>query len=103
MLPILALSYLEYSKTFEETDPVLTLVYLSYAKEMSKISADMVRAAIGDQLLPNQGVSITKYYESIVRFNPQAELTQQFLLLVVGLLLGILASFLIMEKKLIKR
>ena len=103
LLPILALSYLEYSKTFEETDPLLTLVYLSYAKEMSKISADLVRAAIGDQLLPNQGIIITKYYESIVRFNPQAELTQQFFLLIVGVLVGVLASFLIVEKNLIKR
>ena len=103
LLPILALSYLEYAKTFEQSDPITALVYLSYSKEMSEISVDIVKATIGEKILPEQPVSVTKYYESIITFNPQTEVTQQILLLTTGLLAGLLASFYVLERAKKKR
>jgi len=103
LLPILALSYLEYAKTFEETDPLTSLIYLSYSKEMSKISEDIVKATTGNQLLPEQPVTIAKYYESVVKFNPEAEVTQQLVLFASGLLAGVVVSFFIAEKAFKKR
>jgi uncharacterized protein len=103
LLPVLALSYLEYAKTFEQSDPVMALVYLSYSKEMSSISVDIMKATVGGELLPEQPVSVTKYYESIITFNSQTEVTQQILLLATGLLAGLLTSFYVLERAKEKR
>lgn len=99
LLPILALSYLEYSKTFEESDPVTSLVYLSYSKEMSRISVDMAVATTGENLVQQQPVTINKYYESIVKFNPQTEIIGQLILFACGMLAGVLAFLFWKEKK----
>ncbi len=42
LLPILAISYYEYSKSYD--DPYQQLVFLSYSKEFAKITNDLVRA-----------------------------------------------------------
>ncbi len=41
LLPILALSYLEYSHTFRETDSAQSLIFLEYSKQFSKLSLSM--------------------------------------------------------------
>jgi uncharacterized protein len=98
LLPILALSYLEFANSLRETEPFTALVYLSYSKEMSKISVDIVNAITREDLLPEQGVTITQYYESIVRFDPQNQVLQNVLLLISGALAGIISSFFIFER-----
>lgn len=97
LLPILALSYLEYAKTFEKSDPLTSLIYLSYSKEMSKISVDIVHAATKN-ILPEQPVTTTKYYESAVKVNTQTQIAQQFVLMLSSALAGALAVFFIFEQ-----
>jgi uncharacterized protein len=44
LLPILAISYLEYGRVWEEEDPVQAAIFLAYSKEFAKVTKDIVLA-----------------------------------------------------------
>ncbi len=99
ILPILALSYLEFGLTLREEDPLQSLTYLSYSREMSQISEDLIEATIEKETSPRRGITIEKYYERAVTFDRRTQLAIEIGVLISGILLGVLASLYILEGK----
>ncbi len=58
ILPILALSYLEFGKTMKDRDPLQALIYFSYSKEMAQISEDLFYATTGQKVISHNQVRI---------------------------------------------
>ncbi len=97
LLPILALSYLEFGKTLRYNEPVQSLIYLSYSKEMAQISQDLVEATIGKSLIPKE-VNIEKYYEPTTKMDRQTQLAMSITILIAGILCGATISTYLIEK-----
>jgi uncharacterized protein len=95
LLPILAISYLEYGKTFEETNPVSAVVFLGYSKEFAKVSYDIVSSMSGTySLLPEAQLFInpaTFYVTTDSGINT-------YLIVTAGFLLGIVISLYKIER-----
>lgn len=88
LLPILARSYLEYGKTFEESNPVTALIFLGYSKEFAKVSYDIVNAmGETDSILQTGGTTIR-----IATGTSSTTPFSVYLFLICGFLLGILLS-----------
>lgn len=100
LVPILALSYLEFAKSFYDTDPAQALIYLSYSKEMATISYEISQSAFGDMFnLNNQPLLVERYYEEIVRFDAKQEFAITTILLITGIFAGIMMTLYIIEKR----
>ena len=94
LLPILALSYLEFGKTLRQKDPLQSMVFFSYSKQMALISEDLVEATTGKQLV-KKGAEIEVFK---VKPFSTTNLIIDILILISGALLGILISFYLLEK-----
>ncbi len=95
LLPILAISYLEYGKTFEESNPVSTIVFLGYSKEFAKVSHDIVNSmSAGYALLPTSDVTINP----AVFTSGVGNSLNIYLVVVAGFLLGIIISLYKIER-----
>jgi len=100
LIPILALSYLEFAKTFYDTDPAEALIYLSYSKEMASISYEISESAFGDMFNLNvPAPTIERYYDETARFQTNQEFTVAVVLLITGAFAGIILSMYLLEKK----
>ncbi len=99
ILPILALSYLEFGMTLKDEEPVQALMYLSYSREMAQISEDLIEATLERELLPRPRIQIEKYYEHTVLFDRRSQLAIEVLVLTSGVLLGALISLYVIEGK----
>lgn len=95
LLPILARSYLDYGKTFGESNPVTSLIFLGYSKEFAKVSYDIVDAmGETDSLLQSDG--------AILRLSTNSsdeDILSTYLFLACGVLLGVLLSMYRIDKK----
>ncbi|MDD5417811.1 MAG: hypothetical protein PHW96_02895 [Candidatus Nanoarchaeia archaeon] len=60
MLPILALSYLEYASEFSEDAPETALQFYAYSKEFAEIAKELSNALLGE----------TSYSENTITINP---------------------------------
>lgn len=94
LLPILALSYLEFGKTLRQKDPLQSMVFFSYSRQMALISEDLVEATTGKQLV-KKGAEIEVFK---VKPFSTTNLIIDILILISGALLGILISFYLLEK-----
>ena len=94
LLPILALSYLEFGKTLAKKDPVQALVFFSYSREMSQISKDLFDATVGHKEKVISDVSIEKVENPYVN-----ETLSKVYLIFVGALCGILVAFYLENRK----
>ncbi|MCD6576278.1 MAG: hypothetical protein J7K73_03910 [Nanoarchaeota archaeon] len=92
LLPILALSYLEFGKTLRNKDPLQALIYISYSKEMAQISEDLFYATTGQKLVTHNSVIIKK--PSIV----EDTTLKSLYLLLTGTLFGALLALYIKRK-----
>lgn len=92
MLPILAVSYYEYSKSYE--DPYQSLIFLSYSKEFAKISRDFVRA-ISEEQGYQQITGPVYIRRSVERAEPSAF---AYLFIAAGFFAGITISLFSLEK-----
>ncbi|MDD5181781.1 MAG: hypothetical protein PHC66_01260 [Candidatus Nanoarchaeia archaeon] len=99
LTPILALSYLEFAKSFYESDPGEALVYLSYSKEMATISYEISESAFGDLFKLNNPPVVEKYYQEVSRFETNQEFTVDVILLITGVFAGIILTMYINGKK----
>lgn len=89
VIPLLALSYVEYAKSFGEIDPVQTLIFLSYGKQFSSISEDLSNYALGDY----KADDFIKTGYSIIPYTPEGiELSIQITILIIGIAIGILVT-----------
>ena len=97
LLPILALSYLEFGMTLKETEPVQSLIFLSYSKEMAQISEDLYEATVGKPV--SSGVDIDKYYDFSSTLDAQSRLYLQLATLLTGFLCGVSVVIYAIDKK----
>ncbi|PIX44738.1 hypothetical protein COZ55_00125 [archaeon CG_4_8_14_3_um_filter_38_5] len=75
LIPIIAISYYEYSQTFKESDPATALLFLEYSKQFALLSSQMVNSmGLGDLTF---GMA------------SQKEVGVQLLALLLGVVLGI--------------
>jgi len=75
LIPIIAISYYEYSQTFKESDPATALLFLEYSKQFALLSSQMVNSmGFGDLTF---GMA------------SQKEVGVQLLALLLGVVLGI--------------
>jgi uncharacterized protein len=95
LLPILARSYLDYGRTFEESSPVTALIFLGYSKEFAKVSYDIVEAmGEADSLLTTEETTLR-----ISTNTTEEDILSTYLFLFCGFLLGILLSMYRIDKK----
>ncbi len=99
ILPILALSYLEFGLTLRDEEPIQALTYLSYSREMAQISEDLIEATLDREQFPRTRVQIEKYYEHTIIFDRRPKLAIEILVLTSGVLLGALVSLYVVEGK----
>ncbi len=92
LLPILAISYYEYSKAY--TDPYQALVFLSYSKEFAKVARDFVRAISTEEQF-EQVSGTVKIREVISSSNPDMF---TYLFIMAGFFAGITISLFSLEK-----
>ncbi len=92
LLPILAISYYEYAKAYD--DPSQSLVFLSYAKEFAKISKDLVNAIVGEEEVQEElGVQVRKRVEIKAK-----EGMSSYVYILAGFLTGLTISLLGFER-----
>jgi len=92
LLPLLAISYLEYSEAFAE-DPAQRLTLLTYSKQFSKLSKNIVepmRINATTSILPEASYEIVP----ITCDNEISDLGSQVMLLIAGIAIGIIFSLL---------
>ena len=87
VLPLLALSYLEYSSAFNGTEK---LVFLAYSEEFAKISKDIFIAITGNQTISEGGVTLSV-------FERKKEENYEFVF-AMGALLGFVVSYFIAKR-----
>jgi len=92
LLPILALSYLEYAGSFYKSDPLVSLIYLSYSEEMAKISQDLYSAFTGKYISNLPSINVQKFYETSTKTEKES-IVKSVALIVSGVLAGIGLSF----------
>jgi uncharacterized protein len=92
LLPILAISYYEYSKSY--TDPYQNLVFLSYSKEFAKIAKDFVRAISTESTY--EQISGPVYIREVVV--PQDVDAFAYLFIIAGFFAGITISLFSLER-----
>jgi uncharacterized protein len=95
VLPILAKSYLEYSSTFESTNPITAIIFLGYSKEFAKVSYNIINAMGGSESVAHTGG--VEIREAV--FENGGPTLNTYLILVCGFLLGILLSMYRIERK----
>ncbi|MBR9677805.1 MAG: hypothetical protein GOU97_00720 [Nanoarchaeota archaeon] len=95
LLPILAMSYKEYSKQFEAEQPETALIYLSFSKHFADISEDLLNAAQTGEIIKRQEIKIVKSSDDA--------LSQQILsssaLILIGFMLGMIFSIRLYKRK----
>ncbi|MCD6403810.1 MAG: hypothetical protein J7L59_01340 [Nanoarchaeota archaeon] len=92
LLPVLAISYYEYAKAYD--DPYQSLVFLSYAKEFAKISKDLVNAIVGkEEVQEEPGVLIRERVEAEAK-----EGISSYVYILAGFLTGLTISLLGFER-----
>ncbi len=89
VVPLLAISYLEYAGAFNETQPAQALIFLNYAKQYSKISSQIINAMLSEtekgEILKNN-----VWVEPIVCVNDKNQIFVQALMLLIGVSIGFL-------------
>ena len=98
ILPILAMSYLEFGTTLREEEPLQAMVYMSYSREMAQISEDLTEAIL-DEKVVSRRVHIEKYYEHAIMLDRRTKLAIELVVLLSGAMLGVLVSLYILEGK----
>ncbi|MCW1296372.1 MAG: hypothetical protein OH319_01690 [Candidatus Parvarchaeota archaeon] len=87
ILPLLALSYFEYSKAFNGTE---SLIFLAYSEEFARISADIFAAINENQTIPESQITLRKFVEE------RKENYQ--IVFAMGAILGFLVSYLLAQR-----
>ncbi len=89
LIPLLAISYLEYANAFNETAPAQALVFLNYAKQYSKISTAIIQAMLNsnNELNPPNENYIIKPITCEANKN---QLFIQAIMLFIGITIGFL-------------
>jgi uncharacterized protein len=85
LMPILALSYYEYSLTFEETNPAQTLLFLEYSKQFSLLASQMVNHI-------NTAMIEEPFFEILT---PE-EIGSQLTIVILGAILGVGVTILLL-------
>ncbi|MBN1923509.1 MAG: hypothetical protein JW791_01980 [Nanoarchaeota archaeon] len=83
LMPIMALSYYEYSETFEEDSPAQSLTFLEYSKQFSLLSIQMVNSIESSITVP-----------LFNNLNPQ-EVGYNFTIVGIGLVIGVMLVLLV--------
>lgn len=84
LMPILALSYYEYSETFEEDNPAQALIFLEYSKQFSLLSTQMVH-----------NIDLNAV-ESLFEISSPREVGKQLTIILLGVIMGIGLTFIIL-------
>jgi len=93
LLPILAISYYEYAKTYD--DPSQSLIFLSYAKEFAKISKDLVNSLVGEEEVHGEPeVQVRERVEEV----EAREGLESYVYILAGFLTGLTISLLGFER-----
>lgn len=87
LTPILALSYYEYSQSFEESSSAQAMVFLEYSKQFARLSTQMVHSITGSYLT-----------ESISTITAPEDIGLQLLSIVFGIVIGLSLVLLLVFK-----
>jgi uncharacterized protein len=87
VLPLLALSYFEYSNAFNGTEK---LVFLAYSEEFAKISKDIFIAITGNQTISEGGITLNV-------FERKTEENYEFVF-AMGTLIGFVVSYILAKR-----
>ncbi|MBS3056168.1 MAG: hypothetical protein J4473_01900 [Candidatus Aenigmarchaeota archaeon] len=88
--PVMAISYFEYGKWFQEKDDVSSLVYFNYAKVFAQTSSSMHKSADNIIINRNSGIQMdNKNQEYVFSIN------DTIIILVMVMIIGIVAGLLV--------
>ena len=92
--PILAISYLEYAKTFVDSEPEIALKYYKYSNEFAKLSKSLLEAI-------NQKIEEPKEQIKIKKTGREKSLS--FSSLIVGFMIGMFVGYSYKQRKKYRR